>query len=44
MRLWWWLTGALVCYAQHESGIGFCKRRKYHLGRHATGNRAVRWA
>jgi len=42
-RLWWWLRGYSVCYAEHESGNAFCKRRKHHLGRHATGNRTLRW-
>lgn len=35
---WRWLSGASVCYAQHFSGVAFCKRRPGHLGPHRTAS------
>jgi len=42
-KIWWWLTGASVCYAScpHNAGA-FCKRRPGHLGSHRTGS-GFRW-
>jgi hypothetical protein len=40
---WWWLRGYLVCYEPHPNGTAFCKRRRRHPGRHATGNKRLRW-
>jgi hypothetical protein len=42
-KFWLWLRGYAVCYSEHESGTAFCKRRKHHLGKHATGNKHLRW-
>lgn len=37
--LWLWITGILVCYEMcPHNGEAWCKRRRYHLGRHSTGS------
>lgn len=38
-RVWWWLTGASICFANcpHNRGA-WCKRRDGHRGKHRTSS------
>jgi len=42
-KIWRWVHGYDVCYVMHESGQGFCKRRKGHLGKHKTSTEKLEW-